>query len=171
MSNELTVTTQSQAVESAIKGMERIGLDYGAYFPMAQLQELAGPTWGSEERFLYFTWAIGDALRQRGFGWSKKGLNNEGYRIPQKVENPHYAERCQRDAMNSLDNAITLLANTDTSGLTDAEVKRHENVLRQTQHQKLMLLRSDEAVKAIKRHKPGVLKPDVEVETETVTEA
>jgi hypothetical protein len=61
-----------------------------------------------------------------------------------------------------------LLTNTDQSQLTEAERTRDANTLRELGHQKIMLARSNEVVSVVKKHKPGLLKEPIDIESESV---
>jgi hypothetical protein len=150
-------------VQTALVQMDQNGLTYGSYFPMGELKKLAETMGGNETDFAFFKMALGAALRERGYWFTCDGLRGEGYRIAQRVENAHYIERTMREAQNDLARGITLGANTDFTGLTDAERRRHENLLAQARHQRLMLLRAEEATTVIRKHKPGLLREDVMV--------
>jgi hypothetical protein len=166
MSDELAILNQTQIVASTLVAMGKLGLDHGSYYTMGQLKEFAGPVWSSADKFRYFIMGLQEALRHRGFCFSRRGLKNEGYRITQAVENSHYMEQQGHQALSALERAIVLGVNTDKSVLTDAERKRHDNVLRETQHQRMMLLRSDEVVDVLTKHKKGLLKPTIDLETQ-----
>ena len=168
MSDELAIQNQAQAVAGAIAAMESTGLDYGNFYSMTKLKELAGPAWEQEKKFTWFIVGLTAALRERGFWFTREGLRNEGFRIAQRVENAHYMERTNHEAIASLERGIVLGGNTDLTGLTEAETKRHENVLRQTRHQRLMLVRSEEVIDTLRQHKKGLLRDDVEVEAKQV---
>jgi hypothetical protein len=167
MSEELTPRTLGQIVQAAIVQLEP-EISYGKYFPMSQLKQLAGAMGQDETKFAFFKLSLISAFRERGFWLNEKGLNGEGMRIALALENFYYAESATEKAIAGLDRATVLLTKTDLTGLSEAEVKRHENTLRQTQHQRLMLLRSEEVTAVIRKHKPALLRPDIEIFTESV---
>ena len=168
MSEQLAPQTLGQIVQTAVTHLEAEGLTYGSYFPMSRLKELAGVMGHDETKFAFFKMAMIGVLRERGFWLSEKGLSGEGMRVAAALENFHYGESAREKAVNALDRAMVLLTNTDLTGLSEAESKRHQNILHQIQHQRLMLLRSEEAAKILQKHKPTLLQKDIEISAEKV---
>lgn len=158
------MSKQLALINNAITQLKARGLDYGAFFPIAVLRELAGPDSQDDVRFGFFKMALVAELREMGFCLSESGMNGQGMRVMQAVEHFHVATRWQGDAQAALERGVTLLTHTDQTRLTPAEQTRDANALRELQHQKMMLSRTDEVIPVLKRHKPGLLKADIEAE-------
>jgi hypothetical protein len=161
---ELVPATLMQIVQAAIARLGSEGVSYGSYLPMEKIRELAGPLAETEVRFAFFKWNLAEALREQGLWLSERGLSGEGMRIATAVENVYYAGQAQHKALASLERATVLLHNTDLSEMNDVEKKRHENISRQIEHQRMMLLRFGEVSKVVHKYKPALLKQDISAE-------
>lgn len=155
--------TQKDVTVNALARMAERGLDYGSFFPMEFLKEIAGP-WGDEENFRYFIMGLTEILRERGFIFTSKELNGEGYRIPQQVENYHYTQHWHDSINRSYDKIITVLSNMKRDQMTEIEQKRDENWLRLMRHERMMLRRAGDVIQMIRKNQPGLLKGDREAE-------
>jgi hypothetical protein len=161
--------SQVELVDAALGHLRKEGLDYGSYFPMALLRKLAGPLGKDDVKFAFFKMALSESLLEfGGFHISEANLNGEGMRICQAVENFHVASNWLARADRSHARAQRLLERTDQTRLTEAEKQRDANLLREIQHRRMMLSRQDDVVKLIKKHKPALLKEDIETETQIV---
>lgn len=154
--------TQKDVTVSALARMEERGLDYGSFFPMDFLKEIAGP-WGDDDNFRYFIMGLTMVLRQRGFIFTCSELNGEGYRIPQQVENYHYTQNWHDSIDRSYSKIITLMSNMKRDQMTETEKKRDDNWLRLMRHERMMLRRATDAIQVIKKNQPGFLKEDQEI--------
>jgi hypothetical protein len=161
MSKELT---QVELVDAAMVQLRQIGLDYGSYFPMSLIQKLAGPLGKDPVKFAFFKMALSESLLNIGLHISEANLNGEGMRICQAVENFHVAVNWLNKADRSHIRAQLLLQKTDQGKLTDAEKQRDANLLREIHHRRMMLSRTEDFAKLAKKHKPALLKEDIEVE-------
>jgi hypothetical protein len=161
MSKELS---QVELVDAAMARLQQDGLDYGSYFPMALIKELAGPMGKDPVKLAFFKMSLSESLLDRGFHISEANLNGEGMRICQAVENFHVATGWLVRADRSHARAQLLLEKTDQSRLTDAEKQRDANLLREIQHRRMMLRRQNDFVRLARKHKPALLKEDVEME-------
>jgi hypothetical protein len=159
--NELT---QSNFVDATLAELRKQGLDYGSYFKMDLLKEMAGPFGKDPVKFAFFKIELSSRLIQLGFHISEANLNGEGMRICQAVENFHIATGWLGRADAAHNRAHLLLEKTDQTRLTEAEKQRDSNLLREIQHRRLMLSRLGEIVKIVKKHRPGLLKEDQEIE-------
>jgi hypothetical protein len=159
--------TQAEAMAAALRKLQTDGLTYGAFYKTDYLKELAG-SWGTEKTFPFFMIALAGELRKKGFYITSAGLENEGFRIAQAVENFHIAQAWRTDAERAYDRGIILLANTDRNQLTEAEQLRDENALRQLRYEKRMLQRSQDVIAVVKKHKPKLLAADVETTAEPI---
>jgi hypothetical protein len=107
---------------------------------------------------------LSECLLDMGFHISEANLNGEGMRICQAVENFHVSVNWLNRADRGHARAQKLLERTDQSQLTDAEKIRDANLLREIHHRRMMLARTEDFVRLAKKHKPALLKEDVEVE-------
>lgn len=155
--------TQKDVTMNALARMAERGLDYGSFFPMDFLKEIAGP-WAEEHKFPFFMMGLAAILRERGFVFTCSELNGEGYRIPQQVENYHYTQHWHDSIERSYDKIITVLSNMKRDQMTEIEQKRDENWLRLMRHERMMLRRAGDAIQLIRKNQPGLLKEDKEAE-------
>jgi hypothetical protein len=163
VSEELIPLSRNEIVDAACNQLVESGVTHGSYLTTEQLRAMAQELGKDDVKFAFFKAEITAFLRGRGLWLTSEGLHGEGYRVGQPVENAYYIQACMQAAGAALDRAIVLGRATDLSTLTEPEARRHQNVLRQAQHQRMMLLRSSEVEKVLKRHRPVLLKPDIEV--------
>jgi hypothetical protein len=156
-----TKISQHDAVAAALVQMQTAGLNYGSFFPIEFLKKAAGP-WGTEKTFHYFMILLSETLRKRGMCLTSANLNGTGFRVCQQVENYHVAQNWRGDAQRCFDRAITLLSNMERDALTAAEKLRDESALRKLRYERQLLNRSDDVIKVVRKHKPGIFRDDVE---------
>jgi hypothetical protein len=161
MSKELT---QVEIVSAALVRLHGQGLDYGSYFAMSFIKELAGPLSKDPVKFAFFKMGLSAALLELGFHISEANLNGEGMRICQAVENFHVATNWLVRANSAHERAKKLLEKTDQDRLTDAEKQRDANLLREIHYRRMMLARTEDFAKLAKKHRPALLKEEMEVE-------
>jgi hypothetical protein len=86
------------------------------------------------------------------------------------VENYHFAKGWIAQADNAHERAEYLLTGANQNQLTEAEKIRDGNLLRQIQHRRMLLRRSDDVIKVVKKHSPAILQPDRDVEAKVVSD-
>jgi hypothetical protein len=73
------------------------------------------------------------ALETKGFWLDGRKQHSRQYIIRAAADNHIQMHRYQRAAMDAMKRAVTLGANTDTTGLTAGETRRHESALEKIQ--------------------------------------
>jgi hypothetical protein len=118
---------------------------------------------GTQE-FSFFVSTVRRELAQYGMWLSGEGQEGKGFFIVRPSENAVVASRFQNKATRAIELMEQLLTNTPLEGMTDAEKRRHDKELRDLRFTNRIMRRKREVVEVIKKHKPGLLKDDVELE-------
>lgn len=121
-------------------------IDYGSFFPTAQLEKTLGLTREMPE-FAFAMCGIRGILLNRGFYLTARGQHGEQYVVIPACENADVMLNMSQQASNALRKGIILGTMTSMDKLTPEERRRHESVLEKLAHKSALLRHSEKAYK------------------------
>jgi hypothetical protein len=111
----------------------------------------------------FFVALIRQELCNHGRYLSGEGQEGKAFFIVRNTENSVVAHSKRNSATKQLNMMESLLVNTDHTGMTAPEERRHERELRKIRYINRMIERRDDVIEVLDKHKPGILRDDVDV--------
>ena len=158
MSDELTRTEKLGVLARQIDS-----LGFGAFVANEQITEVSGYVPETQE-FSFFITGIRNQLVEHGKWLSGEGQEGKGFFVVRPSENAVVSSRYTNKANRVLQVMQTLLEKTPMDELTEAERRRHRKELRELRYSNRLVERREEVLEIVKKHKPGLLKQDIESE-------
>lgn len=135
---------------------------FGSFHTNKQVSDWSGLAPGSLE-FNFFVSAVRQQLVQYGMWLSGEGQEGKGFFVIRPSENAIVASRNKNAARKVMSVMECLLERTPRNELSEAEQRRHDKELRELQYSNRLLERQRDVIETVKKHKPGLLNEDVEV--------
>ena len=136
-------------------------LGFGGYIPNQEIVDLSGYKTNTKQ-FGFFVSDVREVLVSSGMWLSGEGQNSEGFFVLRASENAVLASRYAGKAHRALLLVQTLLECTPQDTMSEAEKRRHDKELRELRYSNRIYARQAEVVEVLRKHKPGILKEDVE---------
>ena len=166
------VPSEREQIATALSELGKLGLlAYGSFIRTDVMKQVAGPYGDNPKKFPWpFVMNLASELFRQGKILSCAELGGEGWRIIQAVENYHVTSRWYDGIARTYSRIIQVHESMDKNELTSAEQLRDENWVRRVRYEQLLHRRKTEVIKLVTKHKPGLLKRDVDAEVKEVTE-
>ena len=158
MDKQPLATRGERVIEAAIKVA---ALGFGGYAPNELITEISGYKPVTKE-FGFFVSDVREILVERGMWLSGEGQNSAGFFIIRPSENAVLASRYAGAAHRRLLLMQRLLECTPQDAMSEAEKRRHAKELRELRYSNRLHARQSEVVEIVRKHKPGLLKDDIE---------
>jgi hypothetical protein len=153
------LATRSERILAAATEIEALG--FGGFVSNEQIVKVSGYEKDTKE-FGFFVSDVREVLVEQGMWLSGEGQQSKGFFIVRPSENAIVASRFSGKAHRALQLMQRLLERTPLTDLNEAERRRHEKELRELRYSNRLHARRDEVLEVIKKHKPGLLKDDLE---------